>query len=79
VRTALIVVWEASDRICGKRLKPLVPLLVEAMERHGHLRLKSEVRRQLLAMSAATIDRALREAKAGGGRRPAAGGGAVVR
>ena len=37
VREALIVVWEASDRICGKRLRPLLPILVEAMERHGHL------------------------------------------
>ena len=37
-REALIVIWEASDRICGKRLRPLVPVLVEAMERHGHLR-----------------------------------------
>src|SRR5712672_3606300 len=28
---ALIVVWEASDRVCGKRLRPLVPVLIEAM------------------------------------------------
>ena len=68
VRAALIVIWEASDRICGKRLRPLAPLLVESMERHGHLRLEPEVRRQLLAMSAATIDRALQEAKSGSGR-----------
>ena len=27
VREALIVVWEASDRICGKRLRPLLPIL----------------------------------------------------
>jgi hypothetical protein len=39
VREALIVLWEASDRVCGKRLRPLVPILVEAMERHGHLQL----------------------------------------
>jgi hypothetical protein len=25
VREALIVVWEASDRICSKRLRPLLP------------------------------------------------------
>ena len=37
VREALIVLWEASDRVCGKRLKALAPILVEAMERHGHL------------------------------------------
>lgn len=59
VREALIVVWEASDRICGKRLRPLVPIMIEAMERHGHLQLAPEVRTGLLAMSAATMDRAL--------------------
>ena len=59
---------EASDRICGKRLRPLVPVLVEAMERHGHLRLALEVRISLLAMSAATIDRALRSVRQQAGR-----------
>ena len=69
VRGALIVVWEASDRVCGKRLRALVPILVEAMERHGHLQLALEVRAGLEAMSAATIDRALRKAKEPGGGR----------
>jgi hypothetical protein len=59
VKEALIVLWEAADRICGKRLKALLPLLLEAMERHGHLRLEEGVRAQLLGMSAATIDRQL--------------------
>ena len=63
IREGLIVVWEASDRICGKRLKPLIPVLVEAMERHGHLRLVAEVRAGLLAMSAATMDRALQDVR----------------
>src|SRR6185437_9339153 len=58
VREALIVVWEASDRICSKRL---LPILVAAMERHGPLQLVPEVRTRLLAISAATIDRALRD------------------
>src|SRR4051812_41143150 len=57
VRDALVVIWEASDRICGKRLKALMPILVQAMERHGHLELAAEIRALLLAMSAATIDR----------------------
>jgi hypothetical protein len=71
VREALIVIWEASDRICGKRLRPLVPILVDAMERHGHLELAPALRVSLIAMSAATINRAaLREARAlGGGRK----------
>ena len=37
VREAVIVIWEAADRICGKRLKAALPHLVESMERHGHL------------------------------------------
>jgi hypothetical protein len=69
-REALIVVWEASDRICGKRLRPLVPILVLAMERHGHLQLAPEVLTSLLTMSAATMDRALREARGATGGRP---------
>jgi hypothetical protein len=60
IREALVVIWEASDRICGKRLKPLMPLLVDAMERYKHLELAPEIRTRLLTMSAATIDRALR-------------------
>ena len=64
VRAALVVVWEASDRICGKRLHPLLPTLIEAMERHGHGDMNSETRRQLLTMSPATIDRVLKEIKA---------------
>ena len=44
MREALIVLWEASDRVCGKRLRPLLPVLVEAMERHGHLRLAPDRR-----------------------------------
>jgi hypothetical protein len=71
VQEALVVVWEAADRICGKRLKALLPPLVEAMERHGHMQLEADVRSQLLALSAATIDRRLRAVreKATGGRK----------
>jgi hypothetical protein len=70
-RAALVVVWEASDRICGKRLKAALPVLVQAMERHGHLALDATVRDRLLAMSASTIDRLLRpvRVRAGAGRR----------
>ena len=62
-RQALIVLWEASDRVCGKRLKPLLSLLVPALERHGHLKLEELIRGKVLAMSAATIDRLLRTAR----------------
>src|SRR5580700_8058880 len=59
-KAALIVLWEASDRVCGKRLKALMPILLAAMERNGHLKLDGDIRAKVLAMSAATIDRLLR-------------------
>jgi hypothetical protein len=49
--------WEASDRICGKRLKAILPELLDAMERHGHLSLDREVKRRVLRASAASLDR----------------------
>jgi hypothetical protein len=60
VRNALTVLWEAADRICGKRLKEAIPTLLDAMERYGHLQLDPEVRRLVLTMSAATMDRVLK-------------------
>jgi hypothetical protein len=47
-RQALIVLWEASDRVCGKRLQPLLRILLPALERHGHLKLDESVRSQVL-------------------------------
>jgi len=39
----------------------LFPILVPALERNGHLTLNTEIRPKLLNMSAATIDRLLRD------------------
>jgi hypothetical protein len=55
VREALIVLWEASDRVCGKRLKPLIPILLEALERRGHLHPAGDIRARLLAVSASNV------------------------
>ncbi|MFZ0552328.1 MAG: transposase family protein [Steroidobacteraceae bacterium] len=60
VRAALIVLWEASDRVCGKRLRALLPVLLPALERNGHLHVAEPIRQKILAMSASTIDRLLR-------------------
>jgi len=52
-------VWATMGGICGKRLAAAMAATVAALERHGELKLSGEVRAQLLAMSAATIDRLL--------------------
>ncbi len=59
VQAALVVVWEAANQICSKRLVPFLPVMVETLERHGHLSVSAEVKEQLLAISPATVDRLL--------------------
>ena len=80
-RETLIALWEASDRICSKRLKPLIPVLLPALERHGRIRVDDEARRRLLAVSPATMDRLLSEVRviARGGQRRRAGFSSAVR
>ncbi len=65
VREALVVLWEAADRICGKRLKAILPGLISAMERHKHLSLDPTVRELVLSASPATIDRLLNPIRSG--------------
>lgn len=81
MRQALIVLWEAGDRVCGKRLKVLIPILVDAMERHGHLQPDLMVKAKLLQLSAATIDRASGDARSrvDGQRKRRTGVGAAIR
>jgi hypothetical protein len=55
----VFLAWHAANRICAKRLIPFLPTLIEALERHEHLQISEECRRQLLAMSTATADRLL--------------------
>ena len=81
VRQALTMLWEAADRVCGKRLKALIPTLVDAMERHGHLDLDPVIRAKVLQVSASTIDRALAPARQhiDGLRKRRKGVGAAIR
>lgn len=76
VRAALITLWEVADRICGKRLKAVIPTLIESMTRYGNLSLSDDLRERLLGISAATIGRLLADVReqAFGGQRKCAGG-----
>jgi hypothetical protein len=69
VRQTLVVLWEASDRICGKRLKALLPVLLDSLERHNHLHLDGSVRDRVLTISASTIDRLLARTRESAGSR----------
>ena len=81
VREALVVIWEASDRLCSKRLKPILPVLLGALRQHGQLAVTDALRDLLLAISPATMDRLLSDIRlvARGGRRRRAGFSSAVR
>lgn len=66
----LVRLWQLSDRLCGKLLAPLIPVLLAALERHGTLLLAPALRKQLERLSAATIDRLLRPVRRQLGRQP---------
>jgi hypothetical protein len=56
---ALRRAWAVLDGPTGKRLAPAMPALVASLRRHGELDVTDRVADQLIAMSAATIDRRL--------------------
>lgn len=67
---ALRRVWEASDRLCSKRLQPFLGEMIRAMREHGELPVNARLEVELCNMSPATIDRLLRPWRRQGGRRP---------
>src|SRR6201989_2462813 len=81
IRDALVALWEASDRICGKRLKVMIPTLLPSLERHGRLSADQAGPALVLGVSAATIDRLLVETKiaAAGGKRRRVGFYSAIR
>jgi len=60
VKATLIKIWRVLDYICGKRLQPALPELLEVLERHNELHCDRLTKEKLLRISAATIDRMLR-------------------
>jgi hypothetical protein len=66
LQAALQVAWAAANFISARRLVPFLSTLVPILEWHGHLSLTDVVRTQLLALSPATADRLLRQARKAG-------------
>jgi hypothetical protein len=81
IKDALTALSEASDRVCGKRLKVMIPTLLPALERNDRLKLDKVDRDRVLAISAASIDRPLGDVKfaASGGKQRRAGFSSAIR
>ena len=66
--TALLAqLWKLSDLMCGKLLKAVIDVYLESMRKREDF--PDEVCREVLGMSASTIDRRLRGVRAAGGTR----------
>lgn len=68
VQRLLVRLWQLSGGLCGKRLVPAIPDLLDALERHEGSTgwsLEPGVRDRLLLISPATADRLLSEARRG--------------
>ena len=66
---SLKTIWEASDRVCSKRLKPFMPEVLGILRHHGELHINADTQAQLCNISPATMDRLLRPWRRVGGRR----------
>ena len=66
----LRLAWEATDRLCSKRLQPFLPELVPVLRKYDDTFISTQVSAQLRRMSPSTIDRVLRPWRRLGGRRP---------
>jgi hypothetical protein len=65
----LKTIWEASDRLCSKRLQPFLPELIRIMRNKGELQVNTAIENKLIKLSPATIDRLLKPYRAKGGRK----------
>ncbi len=78
IKDALTALWEASDRVCGKRLVAMIPILLPALEQHGRLQLSEGEHGQLLAVGRDNRSNARRREGCGSGR-PSPTGGLLLR
>lgn len=70
VAEALNRVWEATDRLCSKRLRPFLPEMISVLRRQGELQIGASLEIQLCQMSPSTMDRLLTPYRKLGGRKP---------
>ena len=70
IELVLKAIWEASDRLCSKRLQPFLPEMVKVLRRHGERQINTVLEERLCRMSPSTIDRLLRSHRKNGGRKP---------
>jgi transposase InsO family protein len=64
VKKPLVYLWDAFDQMCGKRLAAILPALLPTLVRHRLLSRTDPAYQKLAHISAATIDRLLKQERA---------------
>jgi hypothetical protein len=54
-------IWVIMDCICGKRLQPMLKEMLAILQRHKEISVTRDIKKKLLRISSATIDRVLRQ------------------
>jgi hypothetical protein len=65
----LKAIWEASDRLCSKRLQPFIPEMIKVLRQHDEQHINAATEARLCGISASTIDRLLKPYRRSGGRK----------
>jgi hypothetical protein len=56
-------IWIAEDCICGQRLQPFIPEVLPKLEEFKEIKINKVIRKKLLSIGSATIDRMLKATK----------------
>jgi len=59
----LLILWRASNEICGERFHPYVPTILKKMKECKEIKVNSEVEEKLLQISLTTIKRTIRKTR----------------
>lgn len=63
VKNALEFIWPIMDYICSKRIAPILPEVIDNLERFKEIKLDYQTKEKLKKISPATIDRLLKSAR----------------
>ena len=59
----LLILWRASNEICGERFHPFIPTLLSKLIQLGEIKVSGTVKKKLLKISLGTVKRIVRKTK----------------
>jgi hypothetical protein len=59
----LLILWRATNEICGERFHPFIPVLLPKLIELGEIKIDSRIKEKLLQISLGTVKRVIRKTK----------------